>query len=206
MEVTVFYKDIRDLLGIEILTLSNGTTFYRYVNKEYGNAGGITLALNQRFGILSSSIDYTYMTAKGTSSSPEAIRQVAITSGGPGRGAYTMSSRRIDFLSWDQTHSLNASVSARPTPTWNISLIGWINSGLPYTPATLNTEIEIPGGWWDNADRKPLRWNVDLKVAKMFQVWDVPFTFYVDVYNLFDHLNELDVNSLTGSRIQCLFA
>jgi outer membrane receptor protein involved in Fe transport len=196
-EVTVFYKDIRDLLGIEILTLSNGTTFYRYVNKEYGNAGGITLALNQRFGILSSSIDYTYMTAKGTSSSPEAIRQVAITSG-PGRGAYTMSSRRIDFLNWDQTHSLNASVSLRPTPTWNISLIGWLYSGLPYTPQTLDTEVEIPGGWWDNEDRKPLRWNVDLKVAKMFQVWEVPLTLYVDIYNLFDHLNELNVNALTG--------
>jgi len=197
MEVTVFYKDIRDLLGIEILTLSNGSTFYRYVNKEYGNAGGITLAMDYRFGMLNANLDYTYMTAKGTSSSPEAIRQVAITAG-PGRGAYTLSTRRIDFLNWDQTHSLNGTIGLRPTPTWNLNIIGWINSGFPYTPQTLNTEVEIPGGWWDSADRKPLRWNVDVRVAKMLQVFDVPLTLYLDVYNIFDHLNELNVNALTG--------
>jgi hypothetical protein len=32
----------------------------------------------------------------------------------------------------------------------------------------------------------------------MFQVMDIPMTLYVDIYNLFDHLNELSVNSLTG--------
>ncbi len=199
MELTVYYKDIRDLLGLEILTLSNGTTFYRYVNKEYGNSSGVTLAFNQRSfgGILNSSIDYTYMVAKGTASSPEAVRDVAITAG-PGRGAYTIAERRISFLNWDQTHSLNTSISLRPTPNWNISIIGWINSGFPYTPATLNTEVEIPGTWWNQADRKPLRWNVDLKVARTFQIGDFPLTAYIDIYNIFDHLNENGINSLTG--------
>ena len=77
-------------------------------------------------------------------------------------------------------------------------MVGWINSGFPYTPATLNTDVEIPGDWWANADRKPLRWNIDLKIAKMFQVFEVPLTLYVDVYNLFDHHNELSVSALTG--------
>ena len=182
MELTVYYKDIRDLLGLEILTLSNGTTFYRYINKEYGNSSGVTLAFNQRSfgGLLNSSIDYTYMVAKGTASSPEAVRDIAITAG-PGRGAYTIAERRISFLNWDQTHSLNASVGLRPTPSWNISIIGWINSGFPYTPATLNTEVEIPGTWWNQADRKPLRWNVDLKVAKTFQPLMLTYTISLTI-------------------------
>ena len=79
-EITVFYKDIRDLLGIELLTLSNATTFRRYINREYGNSAGVTLAFNLRTWAnrLTASVDYTYMNSKGTSSNPEASRDVAI--------------------------------------------------------------------------------------------------------------------------------
>jgi outer membrane receptor protein involved in Fe transport len=199
LELSVFYKDIRDLLGVEILTLSNGTTFYRYVNKEYGNATGVTLAFNQatRDGTLSSRLDYTYMSAKGTSSSAEAIQEVAITAG-PGAGAYTMASRKVDFLNWDQTHSLNAVVNYIPASGWLISVIGQWGSGLPYTPATLDPSVEIPGTWWANADRKPIRWSVDLKFGKSFKVWDTKLLLYLDIYNVFDHANENYVNAITG--------
>ena len=198
MELTVFYKDFRDLLGIEILTLSNATTFYRYINKEYGNSSGITIAFNQSTmdGALSSSIDYTYMTAKGTSSSAEAQRDVAILSGSS-RGAYSLATRYIKFLDWDQTHSLNASVSVRPQKDWYLSLIGQLGSGLPYSPSTL-LPIEIPSGWWDNADRKPIRWNVDFKLYKSFQLAGLDFGAYFNVYNILNHLDENYVHSLTG--------
>ncbi len=199
MELSVFYKDIRDLLGVEILTLSNGTTFYRYINKEYGNANGVTLAFNQatRDGTLTSSLDYTYMTAKGTSSSAEAIREVAITSG-PGAGAYTMASRRVNYLNWDQTHSLNGVVNYIPASGWLVSVIAQWGSGLPYSPATLDPSVEIPGGWWDNSDRKPTRWSVDLKFGKNFKVWDSNLLLYLDIYNVFDHADENSVNAITG--------
>lgn len=199
MELSVFYKDIRDLLGLEILTLSNATTFYRYINKEYGNATGVTLAFNYEAPSrkFSSSIDYTYMVAKGTASSAEAVRDVAILSGSS-RGAYTLATKRIDFLSWDETHSLNVSLSIRPRKDWYFSMIGQIGSGLPYTPGTLNPSIEIPGGWWDNTGRKPLRWNMDLKVYKSFKVLGYNFGTYINFFNLLNHLNENHVNSITG--------
>jgi len=199
LELTVYYKDIRDLLGLEILTLSNATTFYRYINKEYGNSSGITVAFNYKAPDqkLSANLDYTYMIAKGTASSAEAVRNVSILSGSS-RGAYTLSTRRIDFLGWDQTHSLNGSVSVRPRPDLYVSLLGTLGSGLPYSPSTLDPNIEIPGGWWDNADRKPLRWTVDLKVYKSFKLKGLNLGAYVNFYNLFNHLDENNVNSLTG--------
>ncbi len=199
MELTVFYKDIRDLLGLEILTLSNATTFYRYVNKEYGNSTGVTLAFNfvEPAGKLSTSFDYTYMVAKGTASSAEAVRDVAILSGS-GRGAYTLATRRVDYLSWDQTHSLNASVSLKPRQDWYFSLIGQLGTGLPYTPATLDPNIEIPGGWWSMADRKPLRWNVDFKAFKSFKIMGSNLAVYLNIYNLFNQLNQLYVDPITG--------
>jgi len=199
LELSVFYKDIRDLLGLEILTLSNATTFYRYINKEYGNAMGVTVAFNQNSfqGKLNASVDYTYMVAKGTASSAEAGRDVAILSGS-GRGAYTLATRRIDFLGWDQTHSLNAAISLRPQKSLYVSLIGQIGAGLPYTPSTLDPNIEIPGGWWDNSGRKPLQWNIDMKLFKSFKVLGYSLGGFVNVYNVLNHLNENGVRSITG--------
>ncbi len=199
MEITVFYKDIRDLLGMEILTLSNATTFYRYINKEYGNSSGITLAFDYRepTGILTANLDYTYMIAKGTASSAEAVRDVAILSG-RNKGAFTLATRRIDFLGWDQTHSLNAAVSIRPMTNLYVSVLGQLGSGLPYSPATLDPNIEIPGGWWANAGRKPLRWTIDLKINKSFKFRNLRYGIYINFFNLFNHLDENHVNAITG--------
>ncbi len=199
MELSVFYKDIRDLLGIELLTLSNATTFRRYINKEYGNSSGLTFALNYRSvdGKFNAGIDYTYMEAKGTNSSAEAALDVQILSG-PSQGAFTLAKRRIGFLDWDQTHSLNASVSARPFEKTLISIIGRMGSALPYTPSTLGYGIDLPGGWWDNSDRRPFRWNVDLRVSRGFEILGLDFLASLKVFNLFDHLEEDRVNSVSG--------
>ncbi len=199
MELTVFYKDFRDLLGIEILTLSNATTFYRYINKEYGDSKGVSFALNYSSmdNKVVAGVDYSYMTAKGTSSSPEAARDVAILSGSS-KGAYSLASRRIDYLNWDQTHSLNATVSVQPVKKLYLSVVGQLGSGLPYSPSTLDPNIEIPSGWWDNADRKPVRWAVDFKINKTVTLMNYNFSVYMNIYNIFNHLNENSVNSITG--------
>ncbi len=199
MELSVFYKDIHDLLGLEILTLSNATSFNRYINKEYGSASGVTLALDYRAanGKLNAGLDYTYMKAKGTASSPDAAVDVQILSG-PGRGAYTLATKRINYLDWDQSHSLNGSASWRPAKGWNFSLLGQLGSGLPYTPATLNPSISIPSGWWDNNGRKPLRWTVDLKALKSFKYGSMRWGIYANIFNIFNHLDENRVNAITG--------
>ena len=199
LELTVFYKDIRDLLGMEFLTLSNATTFYRYINKEYGNATGVTLAFNKTTfnGKFNANIDYTYMVAKGTASSAEAVQAASIMSGS-GAGAYTLATRRIDYLGWDQTHSLNAAVSLRPRQDIYVTIISQLGTGLPYSPGTLDPNIEIPGGWWANAGRKPFQWNVDLKIFKSIQLMGFKFAAYMNVYNVFNQLNQNHVNSITG--------
>jgi len=198
-ETSIYYKDIRDLLGIEILTLSNAATFYRYVNKEFGNSSGVTVAFNQGLsgGIVSSRVDYTYMIAKGSASSPEVLRDISIIAG-PGKGAYNLAIRKINFLNWDQRHTLNASVNIRPTPSLNISLLGQIGSGLPYTPSTLDESIELPGGEWDNKGRKPTRWSLDMLVSKSFNLAGLKWVALLKVFNVFNHLNENSVHSITG--------
>jgi outer membrane receptor protein involved in Fe transport len=199
MELSAFYKDIRDLLGREFLMLSNGVTFSRYVNKEYGHSSGITFALNYRSsnGRFSAGVDYTNMLAKGTSSSSQALLAAQILSG-PSRGAITLANRRINYLTWDQTHSLNASMSLRPMDKTLISIIGQFGSGLPYTPQTLGSSLDLPSGWWSNFDRKPIRWNVDLKLSQGFEVFGVDFIASLNIFNLLNHLDENGINPITG--------
>jgi len=199
MELSVFYKDISDLLGIELLTLSNATTFRRYINKEYGNSSGVAFSLNYRSydGTLTANIDYTYMTAKGTSSDPNAALDIQILSGSS-KGAYTIASRRMAVLDWDQTHSLNGTVGIRPLPKTMISFIGRMGSALPYTPSTLGYGVDLPGGWWENIERKPFNWNVDMRVSQGFVLIGLDFVASMNIFNLFNHLEEIHVHSVTG--------
>ncbi len=47
-DLTIFYKDIRDLLGVEFVDTYTGAEYARLTNVDFGNIFGITLALDHR--------------------------------------------------------------------------------------------------------------------------------------------------------------
>jgi len=79
-----------------------------------------------------------------------------------------------------------------------ISIIARYGSGLPYTPATLGSSLDLPSGWWSNFDRKPIRWNVDLKLSQGFEVFGLDFLASLNIFNLLNHLDENGINPITG--------
>ena len=86
LDVTAFYKDIRDLLGTQIIETYNGAQYARLSNVDFGNVIGFTLTLTQRGkGLLSSKLDYTWQTAQGNSSDPHETANRAAA--GRGRAA-----------------------------------------------------------------------------------------------------------------------
>lgn len=189
MHITGYYKDIRDLLGTEIHeTYISGNKYARYINRDYGNVRGITIAFDKRStGYLSASIDYTYQVAEGNASDPDATfwDNQSI----PPRE----SEKQVVPLDWDQTHTLNLSVTLSKSSSWGLSIIGRYGSGLPYTPAYQYQRTGI-----ENSERKPPQYNVDLKTYKTFTLWKVKYSLYLKIYNLFDVMNEEDVYSDTG--------
>ncbi len=48
LDLTVFYKDIRDLLGVEFIETYNGAEYARLTNVDFGDVLGFTVALDQR--------------------------------------------------------------------------------------------------------------------------------------------------------------
>lgn len=175
LDVTTFYKDVRDLLGVEFIETYNGAEYSRLANVDFGRVLGFTVALNQRpRGLFSSRIDYTWQRAYGNSSDPRETATRASAGEDP-------RPREIPF-NWDQRHTLNVAAWLARPGDFTVSGILRVASGQPYTP---NTEGAFGYDLGANSGRKPPAVQVDLRTEKT-----LPFTWnpmlFVRVSNLFD--------------------
>lgn len=194
MEVTAYFKDIRNLLGTEILHTTTGIRYARFINRDFGSVKGLTFAFEKRlksgFG---ATIDYTYQIARGDASDPAS----AFLDVEAGREPQ----KQLVPLNWDRTHSLNISLTAGNASVWSASLIGRLGSGLPYTPTQQNVRTAV-----ENSERKPAYANFDLYAYRNFKVSGLNFNAFIRIYNLLDQKNELDVYSDTGRATYTLTA
>ncbi len=186
MTLTTYFKDIRNLLGTEILHSLTGIRYARYINRDYGNVKGLTLSLEKRvsdgFG---ATIDYTYQIAKGNASDPAS----AFLDVQAGREPQ----KQIVLLDWDRTHSLNISATLGDPGDYSLSLIGRMGSGLPYTPTQQNVRTAV-----ENSERKPSFYTFDLHAFKRFSIKGPDIVLFMQILNLLDQKNEQDVYSDTG--------
>jgi outer membrane receptor protein involved in Fe transport len=187
--VTGFYKDVRDLLALQEIRVSTSNTYRKYVNKDYGNIKGITFSLSKRrtpSDMLSVTVDYTFQTAEGNETGSAAFF-LDVSSG--------RQSEKIPVpLDWDQTHTLNLTASIGETRNWNLTVVGRLGTGLPYTPQVTATQTYLR----TNSSRRPFQSTVDLLAEKSVNLFDVNLTLFLKVFNLFDVLNERFVFDDTG--------
>jgi outer membrane cobalamin receptor len=193
LDVTAYYKDIRNLLGTEINTIAVGEEhssiqYGRYVNRDYGQVKGLTLMLERRlFRGIAASIDYTYQVARGNASDPRDIL-LDLQSDPP-----VESEKQLVPLDWDQTHSLNGQINFQTPIGLTLTVVGKLGSGMPYTPSTAKiTSI------FENSDKKPSKMTFDLFATKDFKVGPAALNLFLKIYNMFDQLNEKDVYSDSG--------
>jgi outer membrane receptor protein involved in Fe transport len=191
MELTIYSKDIRNLLGQEIIDTIDERVYFRYTNRDYGNVKGITLSVEKKpLGLLSGRLDYTFMVAKGNASDPNAVF------------AQNQSSRPAEAekqvipLNWDETHTINGTIRIGRTSNWTVSLIGRLGTGQPYTAETPQ-EMQIETQF-ENNERKPMRTNVDIFAQKYLKISDLNFVLFARIFNVFDTANHISVYSSTG--------
>jgi len=194
LNATVYYKDIRNLLGTRIETIEPGvgepfplSKYGRYINRDYGQSKGVILSLEKRMSRgYSFNINYSLQYASGNASDPEA-RLLDEQAG-------VETEKQLVALDWDRRHQLKASISLITFKNWVITTTGELGSGLPYTPSVANQRIAI-----ENSDRKPGYYKVDLYASKNFElVGGTSGNVFVRVYNLFDNQNEVQVYNDTG--------
>ena len=188
LDITGYYKDIRNLLATRIHQYLNVDKFAMYVNRDYGNVRGITISLEKRFrNGVGGRIDYTLQLAQGNASDPDA--EFLNNQAEPP----IETNKQLVPLDWDRRHSLNFMISVGDPNDYVLSFVGKIGSGLPYTPAFQNQRTAV-----ENSDNKPPVYNFDLYFYKIFKLFNLDVQFFVKIYNVFDIKNELEVFSDTG--------
>ena len=188
VEITGYFKDIRNLNATEIKkSFIAGDRYGLFVNKDHANSRGITLALSKRsLENFSGNLDYTYSISEGNASDPTAAFYDEASDIEP--------EKMLVALDWDQRHTLNGTMTYHPTKSSGISGIFSYGSGFPYT-----TEFAGNRTAFENNGLKPPTYNVDLRAFYNFALNKrMNVSAHINVYNLFNFLNELSVYNDTG--------
>jgi hypothetical protein len=176
VDLNLFYKDIRDLLGVEFISTYNDAEYARLTNVDFGNVSGFTISLEQRRrGLISTALDYTWQRALGNSSDPRETATRAEAGQDP-------RPRQVPF-NWDQRHMFNLTVMVSRPADFSLSSIVRVASGQPYTPAI---STAFGGSLGTNSGQKPVGMLVDLRGEKSLRPGGLGVNVFARVFNLFD--------------------
>lgn len=190
LEVSLFYRDIYNLLSTQIISTYNQIEYGLYSNKDYGNARGLEVKVDYNLGAFSAWLNYTLQYTKGNADNPV---QTFTRS-----GASMDPVNRFIPMSWDQRHTLNATVSYG-TKDYGVSLTGYYNSGSPYTFVPISESRLARVNLYPNNDYRPSKYSSDLMAYYNLKLFGGnTLNIKLSVYNLFDRLNEEWVNAQTG--------
>lgn len=193
IDITGYYRDVRDWItaGPPIRTRNNGT-YVRYINKDYANIKGITLAMQKRYSNnYSFDMSYTFQIAEGSNSTPEQEFFQLNANSEP-----TISILPLD---WDQRHLVNASFYYG-MDNWGSSLIARTGTGLPYTPSITQFTADrgIRAGLQRNSRVRPTQFTLDLRLHYDLKLWEQKFVLFMRVFNLLDNRVATNVFGDTG--------
>ena len=204
VEITGFYKESRDYLMMknhEVIdgqsALMNGakTNWAQYMNGDYGTTQGFTASLSMRRikGVLAQ-VNYSYMTARGTGSSPGQNFTIAWIG-----GTYPVTINRLDF---DQRHTGNVILDYRNPLGFGVNAVYTFGSGQAYTPGVSQSEV-FGRGWGIptaaiNSGSKPWTARMDLRADYNLNVGGTDFSVYLLVKNALNRENVYSVYEGSG--------
>lgn len=189
LNISVYYRDIRNWLGMEIVNTYEGFKYARFINRDYANVRGFVVTLDKRFAdYFSAKIDYTYQIAEGNASDPYSVYNKNQTN------PPIEESKTVVPLDWDQRHTLNLSLNVGEPGDWTVGMIFQYGSGMPYTE-----DVKISKGVrFENGGIKPTYYNLDLRADKVFKLFGININTYIMIYNALDIRNEFGVYASTG--------
>ncbi|KAA3663318.1 MAG: TonB-dependent receptor [Calditrichaeota bacterium] len=190
LEVALFYRDIYDLLSAQVISTYNQIQYGLYSNKDYGNVKGLEVKYDYRYGNFSSYLNYTLQFTRGNADNPTQTFSRAGDSKDP--------IPRLIPMSWDQRHTLNTTVGYN-VGKYGVTSTFFYDSGSPYTFSPVSEELLSRVNLYENNAWRPTKFSVDLTGYYNIKLTeDINLKFTLLVFNLFDRLNENNVDSQTG--------
>ncbi|MFC1570127.1 TonB-dependent receptor domain-containing protein, partial [bacterium] len=190
VEVALFYRDIYDLLTVNIVETYYAVRYGLYGNIDYANSRGLELKYDMRFQNITANINYTLQYTRGNSDNPSTTFDRAGRNEDP--IPYLMA------MSWDQRHTVNLSVGYN-TRQYGATLIAKYGSGRPYTYNPVEEAVISRVNLYINNDLRPSTFTLDLRTF-----YEIPLKnnfrlrFMLSAYNLLDRLNTNWVEQSTG--------
>ncbi len=186
LSVTAFFKDIRNLLGTEVLRTLEGITYGRYINRDYGYVRGLTIEFERRYhDNVAAAVDYTYQIARGNASDPNNAFLDAQSD--------KETEKQLVPLDWDRLHQINVSITVGRKENLAVSIIGRYGTGFPYTPSSRLVQPLV-----ENGGRKPDVMTVDIYSTKNVRFMGLDYSLFLRIFNVLDRLNEQQVFTDTG--------
>lgn len=196
IEITGYSKDVRDYIYSQRILAGRGDLSYNVLtNLSYANTRGVSVSLLKRRSpddLLSATIDYTFQIAEGNRTQPTEDVFYSVQRG-------QLSESYLVPFSFDRSHTITSTVTLSEPNDWNVSAIGYVRTGTPYTPSFPSNIVPIT--FVQSSDRQTVQWNVDLKAEKFFDLGGFVFSLFVQVDNLFDTQNETSVYANSGRAL-----
>jgi len=195
LEFTGYYKDVTDYIYSSTIYTEQGKQYTYLTNLAYSNVRGITVSLFKRRSpesMVQMSLDYTFQIAEGNRTEPS---EDLFFSEASGKNTETY----LVPLAFDRGHIINASINLIDPNNWTLGLIGYLQTGTPYTPsfpAQIDTKT-----YEQNSATRPFQYNLNLKFEKYFTIGDLKYSIFLHVENLFDVENETYVWSSSGRAL-----
>ncbi|MBN2425906.1 MAG: TonB-dependent receptor [Calditrichaceae bacterium] len=192
IDVTGFYKDIRDWISSAVYTTTNNVAYSLYINNDYANVKGITLNFKKKMSnYYAFDLNYTFQFSEGSNSSPEEAFNRDRSNDAPA----------IFLLptDWDQRHLINFAFTLGGEQ-WGSTLLARTGTGLPYTPSITQytSDRGISSGLQRNSRRRPNQITFDFNVYKLFQLNEFGVKLFAKIFNLFDTKNVVNVYGDSG--------
>lgn len=207
VSATYFQKNTTNLIDSKTFVpgdskISGSYGFAEFVNDPYAESSGLEFTVSRDRGEwLTGDISYTYMKAEGTSGAEHQGFNLAQYGFPVGPSVFP--------LSWDQRHSVTATVNLKTPEQIDAHLVVHARSGRPYTYYPSSTGF-VPlagaGIFSLNNQRMPAYTNIDLVLEHYCTPGWWPgarFTVYCDVRNLTDEQNVawMDSNGRVGGEL-----
>ena len=190
LDVALYYRDIYNLLTTKTIATYNQVKYGLYSNKDYGNARGLEVKLDLGRGSIKGMVNYTLQYTRGNADSPGQTFDRAGNNQDP--------VNRFIPMSWDQRHTLNGSLMYL-NDKYGGTITAYYNSGSPYSFSPQSESILSRINLYPNNDYRPEKYSVDGAFYYRLTVAGLPkINIDVNVYNIFDRLNEEWVNDQTG--------